>query len=210
MFRKASLLFALTLILALAAADTAFAQKTERVVGPAGVSADVKPAAPLTLGCCKCLGGTNTLDLSTIPSNKWMVNGNPAVFLSAIHQLWNNNPGPAKWVSTVATGATDTPAGNYEYRLDFVVPACTIGQEVTLKGNVGGDDGFEVFLDSASGPALAQCVTGWCFNTPKTTLQTFTRSVAPGQHTLIVKVTNTGGPSGMFVNATLTGACRRE
>lgn len=169
-------------------------------------------AAPATLGCCKCLGGTNSLDLSTISSNRWTVNGAPASFLTAIHPLWNLNPGPAKWVSSSANGGTGSLApGTYEYRLDFVVPACTIGQEVTLTGNVGGDDGFDVYLDSvAPQNLLSQCTTGWCFNTPKQTLHTFTRAVGSGGHTLIVKVVNGGGPSGMFVNATLTGACRRE
>lgn len=165
---------------------------------------------PVALGCCKCLGGTNTLDLSTVSSNPWTVSsGAPVAFLTSIHPAWNVNPGPAKWVSTVASGASGTPAGDYEYRLDFVVPACTIGQEVTLKGNVGGDDNFDVYLDGAAGTPLTSCA-GWCFNTQKP-LHTFTKSItSPGLHTLIVKIHNDGGPSGMFVNATLTGACRRE
>ena len=172
-----------------------------------------RPPRPATLGCCKCLGGTNTLDLSTIPSNAWTVsNGSPVAYPTATHPAWNVNPGPAKWVSTVASGGTGSvPAGTYEYRLDFLVPACTIGQEVTLSGNVGGDDDFDVFLDSAAGTPLTSCA-GWCFNTQKP-LQTFTTPVTPtppGLHTLIVRIKNGGGPSGMFVNATLTGACRRE
>src|SRR3954468_1255057 len=70
-----------------------------------------------TLGCCKCLGGTNTLDLSTISSNSWTVNGKPVVFLTAIHPLWNLPTGPAKWVSTVANGGSASiTAGPYEYR----------------------------------------------------------------------------------------------
>ena len=173
------------------------------------------PAGAATLGCCKCLGGTNTLDLSTVSSNAWTVNGSPAAFLTATHPAWNINPGPAKWVSTTPSGGTGIPAGDYEYRLDFVVPACTIEQRVTLAGNFGGDDDLDLFLDNATGPAnqqnpffLAQCAGGWCFNTPKQTLRTFARAVGPGPHTLIVKVKNGGGPSGMFVNATLSGACR--
>jgi len=204
---SAALAFALILL----AASSAFAQRTERIGPAVRVPSDMKPAAPASLGCCKCLGGTNTLDLSTTPSNKWTVNGGAAVFLSSIHQLWNINPGPASWVSTVASGGTGSVApGTYEYRLDFVVPACTIGQEVTLTGNVGGDDAFDVFLDNAGGAPVAQCTAGRCFNTPKQQLQTFTTAVGPGAHTLIVRVGNSGGPSGMFVNAKLTGACRRE
>jgi hypothetical protein len=45
-----------------------------------------------TLGCCRCLGGSNTLDLSTISSNNWTVAGNPVAFLTTIHPLWNLPP----------------------------------------------------------------------------------------------------------------------
>ncbi|HEX8147005.1 MAG TPA: hypothetical protein VF591_07485 [Pyrinomonadaceae bacterium] len=207
----------------LAAASAASAQP--RRLGPA-TPVDVRASAAAqervaTLGCCKCLGGTNTLDLSTVSSNRWTVNnGAPAVFQTAVHPLWNLNPGPAAWVSTAAGGGTgNVPAGIFEYRLDFFVPKCTIGQEVTLTGNYGGDDDVDVFLDDATGQAvqqnpffLSRCAGGWCFNTPQKSLQaqSFTRAVGPGPHTLIVKVTNSGGPSGMFVNATLNAACRRE
>ena len=204
---SAALAFAFILL----AASSAFAQVVEQRVGPAvRVPAELRSAAPASLGCCKCLGGTNTLDLSTIPSNKWTVNGAAAVFLSSIHPAWNVNPGPASWVSTVATGGTGGVAsGVYEYRLDFVVPACTIEQRVTLTGNVGGDDNFDVFIDSVNTASLSQC-SGWCFNTPKNNLHTFTSAVSPGQHTLIIRIKNDGGPSGMFVNAKLTGACRAD
>lgn len=201
---------ALALALIMLAASSTFAQTLERRVGPAvRVPAELRPAAPVSLGCCKCLGGTNSLDLSTVASNKWTVNGNAAVFLSAIHPAWNINPGPASWVSTTAAGGVGIAAGVYEYRLDFVVPACAIEQSVTLTGNVGGDDDFDVFIDNTNGTSLSQC-SGWCFNTPKTNLHTFTSAVSPGSHTLIVRIKNGGGPSGMFVNAKLTGACRGE
>ena len=206
---SASLAFAFLLL----AASAAVAQPRRAEASAFPIEARVAPA---TLGCCKCLGGTNTLDLSTVSSNAWTVNGNPVAFLAATHPAWNINPGPAKWVSTTPNGGTGSvPTGSYEYRLDFVVPACTIEQRVTLAGNFGGDDDLDLFLDNATGPAnqqnpffLGQCAGGWCFNTPKQSLRTFARAVAPGPHTLIVKVKNGGGPSGMFVNATLSGACR--
>jgi hypothetical protein len=212
----AALAFAFLLLVASSAAAQGDRLGPARAVEVS--AAAVVQGRAATLGCCKCLGGTNTLDLSTASPNAWTVtNGNPVSFLTALHPLWNINPGPAKWVSTAAGGGTvGTPAGSYEYRLDFVVPACTIEQRVTLAGNFGGDDDVDLFLDNATGPAnptnpffISQCTGGWCFNTPKKTLQTFTRTITiPGPHTLIVKVTNGGGPSGMFVNATLTGACR--
>jgi hypothetical protein len=138
------------------------------------------------------------------------VNGSPAVFLTATHPLWNINPGPAKWVSTVATGGTGIIAtGTYDYRLDFVVPACSIEQKVTLTGNYGGDDDVQVFLDGTG--FLPACTGGWCFNTPQKTLPTFTTNVGSGAHSLLVKVKNTGAsPSGMFINAKLTATCTSE
>lgn len=201
-------------LLSLAASLAAAQVEGPARLGPVRAAADAR-LRPASLGCCKCLGGTNTLDLSTVASNNWTVNGSPVAFLTATHPAWNINPGPAKWVSTVAGGGTGSVApGTYEYRLDFVVPACAIEQRVTLTGNAGGDDDVDVFLDNASGPAnssnplfLSGCA-GWCFNTPKKPLQTFTRAVAPGPHALIVRIRNGGGPSGMFVNATLAGACR--
>lgn len=208
---SAALAFALILL----AASSTFAQlnpprPSVEVRAPTRVPIDRDIRRVPSLGCCRCLGGTNTLDLSTVASNKWTVNGGAAVFLSSIHPAWNINPGPASWVSTVTTGGTGgIAAGVYEYRLDFVVPACTIEQRVTLAGNVGGDDDFDVFLDNTNGTSLSQCA-GWCFNTPKTTLHTFTSAVSPGTHTLIVRIKNGSGPSGMFVNAKLVGACRGE
>jgi hypothetical protein len=210
---------ALAFTILLFAASSAFAQTDGPRLGTAvRVPIEVR-TAPATLGCCKCLGGTNSLDLSTISSNRWTVNnGNAVAFLTVTHPAWNINPGPAQWVSTTAGGGmSGIPAGTYEYRLDFFVPECTIKQDVTLTGNVSGDDTFDAFLDSSTGAAntsnplyLAGCSAGWCFNKPKQSLQTFTRNVGPGPHALIVRINNSGGPSGMFVNATLTGACRRD
>src|ERR1044071_5834707 len=114
---SAALAFAFLLV----AASSAAAQP--RRVEASALPFDAK-LAPATLGCCKCLGGTNTLDLSTVPSNAWTVNGNPAAFLTSIHPAWNINPGPARWVSAAASGGTAGLApGVYEYRLDFAVPA---------------------------------------------------------------------------------------
>lgn len=157
-----------------------------------------------TLGCCECLNGTNTLDLSTVAGNNWTVNGNPVAFVNPVNGLWNLDTQSVKWVSTTVNGSIGSvPVGDFEYRLSFSVPDCTIGQEVALSGFSGGDDGMEIFLDNIK---LAQCITGWCFNTQKP-LTTFTSSITPGTHNLVVKVHNSGGPSGMFVNAKLTSRC---
>src|SRR5688572_10139442 len=115
MSRKlSSVLFALTLI----AIATTSATAQLRRVRP---NADTVIVKGPTLGCCKCLGGTNTLDLSTISSNNWTVNGNPVVLQTQIPSAWNINPGPAQWVSTSASGGNGS-TGDFDYRLNFTVP----------------------------------------------------------------------------------------
>ncbi|HEY6802435.1 MAG TPA: hypothetical protein VI306_02545 [Pyrinomonadaceae bacterium] len=190
-----STLFAFTLLVAVTSSARA---QENRTANP--------PKKVPTLPCCKCLGGSNQLNLSTISPNQWIVNGNPAVFLNVIHPLWNINPGPAKWVSTIASGGTgNVPAGSYVYQLDFVVPSCVIEQKVSLTGNYGGDDDVSIFLDNT---LLSQCNGGWCFNIQhKLNVPTFSALIASGAHALVVKVQNSGGPSGMFVNANLVSAC---
>ena len=168
------------------------------------------------LGCCRCLGGTNSLDLSTIGSNNWTVNGSPVAFLTTINSWWNLPTGSANWVSTIATGGTGNIAASpppYEYKLKFVVPACAIEQKVTLAGNYGGDDDVPgVFLDNittSTSSLLTSCSGGWCFNsTNNSNPRTFTTTVPPGTYYLRVEIKNGGGPSGMFVNAKLTSTCR--
>jgi hypothetical protein len=168
-----------------------------------------QPTVP-TLGCCKCLGGTNTLDLSTITSNNWTVSNNPVAFLGPINSYWNLNTGPAKWVSTAANGGMgNVPPGTYDYKLPFVVPHCSIEQRVTLSGNYGGDDNIFVYLDTNAN-LISQCTGGWCFNTNNPPPAISNYVVPQGPHTLIVRVVNTGAspsPSGMFLNAKLTGTC---
>lgn len=195
-----SALFALTLIAI--AATSAIAQ-----IDRARPNSDSIIVKGPTLGCCKCLGGTNTIDLSTISPNNWTVNNNPAVFLPQmqINSAWNINPGPAQWVSTSAGGGNGS-TGDFDYKLSFVVPDCTIRQTITLSGNYGGDNTVSVYLDNTTN-LVSACSGIWCFSTSHQSLPTFSKPVMPGPHTLIVRVNNAGGPSGMFINARLTGDC---
>jgi hypothetical protein len=120
-------------------------------------------------------------------------------------------------LSTLATGGQgNVPAGTFDYKLNFVVPACTISQQVTLSGNYGGDDDvLGVFVDNLSTStttSIASCSGGWCFNTTNNANpRTFTTTLSPGSYVLRVKIKNdSNGPSGMFVNAKLAGACPRD
>jgi hypothetical protein len=203
--KSLSTLFAVVLLLIAASSSIAQVDRSSR---PRPDTTDPMVKVP-TLGCCKCLGGTNTLDLSTISSNGWTVNGNPVAFPTQINQWWNLSTGPAKWVSTVATGSTgNVSLGTYDYKLNFIVPNCAIEQRVTLDGTYGGDDAIFVYLDNTAN-LISQCTGGWCFNTQHTPPPIVNYPVIGGSHALIVRVKNTGlSPSGMFVNAKLTGTCR--
>ncbi len=171
-----------------------------------------------SLPCCECLGKVTTLDLSTITSNNWTVTDtnnvtSPVVLVSPIHSAWNLNTGPAKWVSTSAAGGSaNLVGGTYDYKVNFVVPRCAIERRVTLSGNYGGDDDIFVYLDNTTTPNLiSKCTGGWCFNTQNQPIPFSNFAVSPGNHTLIVRVVNSSAsPTGMFINANLTGTCRSE
>jgi hypothetical protein len=182
----------------------------DRVIDAVKPDDDLKEKVPV-LGCCQCLGGTNSLNLSTIAGNNWRVAGSPAAFITTPHSAWNLPTSGASWVSTVASGAsTNLPISTLDYELKFKVQNCTIPQTVTLTGKVGGDDDIAVYLDNTSGTALSSCTGGWCFNTsnPPPAIST---TVGAGWHKLIVRVNNGGvSPSGMFVNAKLTSNCSKS
>lgn len=190
------------------------AQSPEARVSATDASAAAKPFPipkdVLTLGCCRCLGGSNKLDLSTVAGVPWTVSygsgpQTPAVILPVPHPAWNLPTGGAQWVSASALGTSNLPAGTYTYRLKFYVPKCTIPQRVVLSGQGGADDEFKLYLDSNPTP-ISACSGGWCFNTANPTAP-FAASVGVGFHTLTMSVVNTGGPSGMFLRAALEGRC---
>jgi hypothetical protein len=164
------------------------------------------------LNCCQCLGGSNSLDLSTVPGNKWVLNGQPVIFPTMLDLGWTLSPRPANWVSK----STDSlPIGIYDYKLQFVVPPCIIDQKVILSGNYGGDNNVQVYLDDT---LLSQCKSGKCFSSvnPPPAIRNVT--VVPGTHVLTVKVENlpyvpldrTPSPSGMFINAKLVSYCASD
>lgn len=207
---KCSLILS-SLTVLLFATSVGFAQP-ERAIGGLGerpdrIDSKGQGRIP-TLGCCKCLGETSSINLSTVPGNNWTVSGGPAFFLTSPNSNWNLPTSGASWISTAANGASGSlPAGVKDYQLKFVVQKCTIPQKVTLTGSVGGDDDISVYLDNTASTPLSTCSGGWCFNT-KNPPPAISTNVLPGSHTLIVRVNNGGGsPSGMFVNATLTGSC---
>ena len=166
-----------------------------------------------TLGCCRCLGGQNKLDLSTVPGNPWMVNGVPTAIIASPHPAWSTNTGGAKWVGPNAASAGGDNT-TYLYTLQFKVEKCTIPQTITFKGlSAAGDNYIKVSLSGPSigGPAQCNVPGGYCF-TAANQLNNFAAwpVTAPGLYTLNVDVTNISGPTGMFINAAVEGQCTKE
>jgi hypothetical protein len=166
-----------------------------------------------TLGCCRCLGGQNKLDLSTIPGNPWKVNGVPAAIIASPNPAWSTNTGGAKWIGPNAAGSGGNNT-SYRYTLQFKVEKCTIPQTITFKGiSAAGDNYIKVSLSgpSSGGPAQCNVPGGYCF-TAANQLNNFAAwpVTAPGLYTLNVEVNNISGPTGMFINAAVEGQCTKD
>lgn len=212
--RRAAFAAAFGLIAGFAASAAPQAQAQEAMQAPPRA---IRPPSPdqriPTLGCCQCLGKQNTLDLSTIAGNPWLVNGQPVAVVTAPNAAWAP-AAPAKWVSSnaAATGGNNT---TYHYALQFKVEKCTIPQTIVFKGvSAAADNYIKVWLTGPSGGGPVQCTVagGYCF-TPSNKLVNFAAwpvTVAPGLYTLNVDVTNISGPTGMFMNAVLEGQCTKE
>ena len=220
--RRAALVAVFGLVTGLASmvAPQARAQEAMEAL-PRAVGVPPSPDQKMpTLGCCRCLGGQNKLDLSTIlpgtipgnPGNPWLVNGMPAVAVAAPNAAWAS-PGSAKWISinAAANGGVNT---TYRYTLKFKVEKCTIPQTIVLKGlAAAGDNYIKVYMTgpSSGGPVSCTVAGGYCFRAPNL-LNNFAAwpVVAPGIYTLNVDVNNISGPTGMFINAVVEGQCTKE
>jgi hypothetical protein len=213
--RRIALLAALLATLPAAVVSQAQVQEAPARQRPSPIDMPMPlPQKIPTLGCCRCLGGQNKLDLSTIPGNPWLVNGQPAVSVTTPNPAWSTNTGGAKWISinAAANGGNNT---TYHYTLQFKVEKCTIPQTIVFKGlSAAGDNYNKVWLTGPSGGGPVQCTVagGYCF-TAANQLNNFAAwpvTVAPGLYTLNVDVTNISGPTGMFINAVVEGQCTKE
>ena len=164
-----------------------------------------------SLPCCECLGKTTSLDLSTGQGGTatdplWKVNGNPA-YVTSPFPGWLT--GLAKWIQPIASATPGgVPAGTSSYTVRFMVAKCTIAMtEVSLQGKYAADNGAKVLLD---GNPIASCPGIYCFKAPDAPASFAATITTPGVHTLQIDVMNQGGPSGLQVNATVRGQCKRE
>jgi hypothetical protein len=215
--RRVALLAALLATLPAAVAT----QAQEAPARPRPSPIDMQPQKKMpTLGCCRCLGEKNTLDLSTTPGNPWQVNGVPAAMVTSPNPAWSTNTGGAKWISinAAANGGANT---TYRYTLRFKVEKCTIPQTIVLKGlAVAADNRYSVSLTGPSGtigPSVpcpaAPASTGHCFTAVPGQLNNFAAwpiTFLPGIYSLNVDVTNISGPTGMFINAVAEGQCTKD
>lgn len=114
--------------------------KVSVITDPSVMVVPVKPTNTPTLGCCKCLGESNILDLSTTPNSKWTVSNdpNPAVLGSPVTDIaaanitpgWAIPPTGINWIS--APSNVPAAGGKHYYKFRFRVLDCTIGQTVNV------------------------------------------------------------------------------
>lgn len=217
---RLSPLFALFLLITLSASNVA-AQDSPRSDSPVRTAGQISVAAAevfqtdarriVSLGCCECLGKTTSLDLSTGQGGAatdplWRVNGNLAYITSPFPGWFT---GLSKWIQPTASATPgNVAAGNFSYVVRFMVPRCTIAMsEVRIEGKYAADNGAKVLLDGSS---IASCPGIHCFKAPDAPASFAASITTPGVHTLQIDVTNEGGPSGLQVNATVRGQCKRE
>ena len=167
--------------------------------------------APATLKCCECLGQTSTLDLSTGQGSPidplWKLNVTAPAYKTPPVSSWVSLA-PASWIQPVASPAPsfNVPPGIYKYSVKFNIRDCTIPSvEVRLDGKFAADNSAEVWFDSN---LITSCPGPTCFKAPGVNFSV--PAIAPGNHTLEIRVKNDGSYSGLIVNAKLTRQCARE
>lgn len=175
---------------------------------------DLPPKTPkaVTVGCCHCLGEVATVDLGT-GAAPWVVKppgATVAVAATAIktpHPAWVKPTAgnPFTWVDDNGDGAiTANAVGTWKYSLQVIVPRdCVIPfvRPIKLTGAVSSDNGFKLYVNGPT-PVVAQAGT-WAFKT----MTPFATTLQPGLNTIVVEVSNEGGPTGMALQARLNAPC---
>lgn len=185
------------------------------ILTPAG-SAPAQTGAPLAeiprgairAPCCRCIGGrTRPVRLDTGAAAWRVANPGSSSFTAvanAANVSWVALP-PARWVGP-PTGGTAT--GDFTYQLQIYVPSCTLPGQVSLSGRFAGDNTVRVFFDETS-VAQSGGTANYGF-LPGSVTPFSVNQLTPGLHTLRVVVTNSGGPTGVVIEAALTVTCPRE
>jgi hypothetical protein len=180
------------------------------------------PVRTITIPCCNCIGGegsTTSINTgNTAGSVPYQVSGpgvtNPVAVPVTTNQnaAWTTALSPAGWVQpNSSNGAISHPPGLYNYTVRFVVPKCTIPMKVTVSGKFAADNGAKVFFDTNPNPIATQFPTPFPNGFAPGNEGSFTAvTMTPGTHTLRFEVRNSGGPSGLVVNAAVRTICSKD
>lgn len=137
------------------------------------------------------------------PDPAWVLSCAPAGFTGtptvispgAIPGSWVPNGPASQWIGPNVNGTG--PDGVYCYSHRFHV-ACT--NEVALAGRFASDNGAQIYLNSLPTAAFSPTFASW-------TPVNLTSGFVPGWNTLLIMVTNIGGPTGIRVELTNSFRC---
>lgn len=164
-----------------------------------------RPPRAVVLPCCRCLDGkTTTVNVSTgaVPWNVAFGNSQAQPAGPVSNVAWTPVP-PGQWIGT----GSQNP-GTYTFQMPYQVPNCVIPMRVTIAGKFAADNTATLYVE---GHAVASLGTpNYGFLPGSVTPFTWTGTLAPGPHNIKVVVTNSDGPTGLVVAATITVTCPKE
>ena len=180
----------------------AFAQQAPMLVPELGIAK--RPVRPVNLPCCRCLDGkTTTVNASTgtAPWNVAFGSSAAQPVIPASNVSWTPVP-PGQWVGP----AGNAVLGDYTYTMPFQVPKCVIPMQVTISGKFAADNTGKLYIGGNLVKA-SQGTPNYGFLPGSVTPFTWTGVLTPGPHAITMVVTNTSGPTGVVVAATITVTC---
>lgn len=166
-----------------------------------------RPPRAVVLPCCRCLDGkTTTVNVSTgaVPYNVSFGSSAAQPVVPASNVAWTPVP-PGQWVGPSGNAAI----GDYTYSMPFQVPKCLIPMQVTISGKFAADNSGKLYIDGNFVKA-SQGTPNYGFLPGSVTPFSWTGVLAPGPHAIKMVVTNSSGPTGVVVAATIRVTCPRE
>lgn len=168
-----------------------------------------RPERIPSLPCCKCLGESSTLNLSTGKTN-WTASqpGNPTQgpTANAANVAWTTSViTTAQWISPVGN---PTATGDYTYQTRFNSGNCTIPSMIVVSGKFLADNRATLLVD---GVTVATSVGTPNYGFLPGSLTTFTYTIpanlAAGAHNITLVANNQSGPTGVIADVQVTRKC---
>jgi hypothetical protein len=160
---------------------------------------------PIRLPCCQCLDGKTlpAINASTgaAPWNVAFGSSAAQPVATASNAAWTP-VSPGQWVGPSGSAAV----GDYTYLMPFQVPKCTIPMQVTISGKFAADNSAKLYIDGTFVKA-SQGTPNYGFLPGSVTPFSWTGALTPGAHAIKMVVTNSSGPTGVVVAATITVTC---